>query len=67
MDRETLALALYIKWIIEAHGDADPRLWRGKDWEDWKHDRPLNPVGLSKKSFIEEADELLRLIKLTDL
>lgn len=65
MDRETLGLALYIKWVIEAKGDADPSLWREKDWEDWRKDWPLNPVGLSKESFLEEADSLLRLIKVT--
>jgi hypothetical protein len=67
VDREALGLALYIKWVIEAKGDADPGLWRGEDWEDWKHDRPLNPVGLRKESFLEEADDLLRLIKITSL
>jgi len=67
MDREALGLALYIKWIIEAKGDADPSLWSNKDWLDWKYDHPLNPVGLRKGDFLEEADTLLRLIKITSL
>lgn len=61
-DREDLALALYAKWIIEAHGDADTSRWKAEDLDDWQHDRPLNPVGLTKESFLEEADWLLALI-----
>lgn len=62
MDRETLAMALFAKWSLEGCGFPE-RDWEEPEWDAYKAGGDLNPVNLTKKNFLEEADWLLGIVK----
>lgn len=55
--RERLAGLLYEMWCVSSDGPRGPG--DSPDWETWAKDGALNPVGLKRQDFLEEADKYL--------
>ena len=55
--RDRLARHLYEMWCISADGLKGPG--DEPDWKAYDADGDLNPVGLKRQSFLEDADKYL--------
>ena len=62
MERERVGYALFLKWEIEGAGFPE-KAWVEPRYDCWEQDRPMNDFGLSKATFVDEADWLLSLME----